>query len=76
MFDDCFNIEVGRFSIKLGLWSRVLFDFTGTGLIKTLEFLRTGNDDYEGLNKTEVFVPVGISLDDLTIYGGLVELAF
>jgi hypothetical protein len=36
----CFRIEVGRFSMKLGLCYRVFDKFTGTGFIITLEFLR------------------------------------
>lgn len=67
MFEDCFNIDVGRFSTKIGLDVRILVisEFTGTGFIITLEFFRTGIISY--LNTIEVFGPVGINLDALTI---------
>lgn len=76
MFEDCLRIDAGRFSTKLGLDSRY-FPFvvlTGTGLIITLEFFLTGIVDY--LKIIDVLGPVGISFEALTIYGGLVDLAF
>lgn len=41
MFEDCFNIDVGLFSIKLGLSVRLFSSYSiGTGFISTFEFRR------------------------------------
>ncbi len=67
MFEDCFSIEVGRFSTKLGLDSRIFpcTEFTGTGFIITFEFFLNGIVSY--LKIIEVLWPVGINFEAFTI---------
>lgn len=77
MFEDCFKIDAGGFSMKLGLDSLFfpLTEFTGIGFIITFEFFLNGPVDYS-LKIIEVRGPVGISFDAFTISGGFFELAF
>ena len=77
MFEDCFKIDAGRFSTKLGLDSLILpcTEFTGIGFIITFEFFLTGTT-VSCLKTIEVRGPVGISFEAFTIYGGFVEFAF
>jgi hypothetical protein len=77
MFDDCFKIDAGGFSTKLGLDSLFfpLTELTGIGFIITFEFFLTGIAVYS-LKIIEVRGPAGINFEAFTISGGFVELAF
>lgn len=77
MFEDCFSIDAGRFSIMLGLDSLILSftEITGIGFIITFEFFLIGiADSY--LNTIDVRGPAGINFEAFTISGGFVEFAF